>query len=64
MHHLGEAGVAIGSDFDGAMMPNFLDTAKGLPDLVKAMQAAGYGAALIQRILWQNWQDFLSKTIG
>ena len=47
MAHLGEGGVALGSDFDGAMMPAFLQDAAGLPKLTGAMQQAGYGDALI-----------------
>jgi membrane dipeptidase len=61
---LGEGGVALGSDFDGALMPEFIGSARGLPHLVTAMQDAGYEAELIRRICWQNWLDMLAKTIG
>ncbi|WP_323042307.1 dipeptidase [Gemmobacter sp.] len=61
---LGEAGVALGSDFDGALMPQGIGTAAGLPALVAAMQDAGFGTALIERICWQNWLDLLRRTIG
>lgn len=61
---LGETGVALGSDFDGTMIPNFLQDAAGLPHLVKAMQDAGYGDALIRRICWGNWMDLLARVIG
>ena len=61
---LGERGVALGSDFDGALMPNFLGSAAGLPKLVAAMQAHGFGEALIRRLLWQNWLDFIARVIG
>lgn len=61
---LGESGVALGSDFDGALMPQPIGTAAGLPALVAAMQDAGFGAALIDRICWQNWIDLLRRTIG
>lgn len=62
--HLGEEGVALGSDFDGAMMPEFIVNAAGLPKLVKAMQQAGYGDALIHKICWQNWLSVLGRVIG
>ncbi len=61
---LGETGVALGSDFDGTMIPHFLRDAAGLPALVQAMQAAGYGEALIRRICWDNWMGLLSRVIG
>ena len=61
---LGEGGVALGSDFDGALMPEFIGSARGVPHLVTAMQDAGYEAELIRRICWQNWLDMLAKTIG
>lgn len=61
---MGENGVALGSDFDGAMMPNFIGDAAGLPHLIAAMQSAGYGEALIQKITWGNWIRLLGKVIG
>ena len=61
---LGEGGVALGSDFDGTMIPNFLKDAAGLPRLTEAMRRAGYDDALIRRICWSNWMDILARTIG
>lgn len=61
---LGEGGVALGSDFDGTTTPDWLETAADLPKLVAGMLAAGYGAALIQRLCWGNWMDLLRRTIG
>ncbi len=60
---MGEHGVALGSDFDGALMPDSLRDAAGLPKLVAAMEEAGYGVALIQRILWGNWLDLIRRVI-
>jgi len=62
--HLGENGVALGSDFDGAEMANDLNTAANLPVLVAAMRQAGYGEALITRICHQNWIDMIETVIG
>ena len=62
--HLGEGGVALGSDFDGTLIPDFIGTAAGLPNLVTALQNAGYGAQLIQRLCWDNWLDVIGRTIG
>ncbi len=61
---LGEGGVALGSDFDGTMVPSFLRDASGMPRLIEAMAAAGYGEALIRRICWDNWVDMLERVIG
>lgn len=61
---LGEGGVALGSDFDGTMIPDFMGSAAGLPHLADAMARAGYGAPLIRRLLWDNWLDVLDRTIG
>lgn len=61
---LGEDGVALGSDFDGAVIPNDIGDASGLPKLTNAMEAAGYGQALIEKICSQNWLKMIKKTIG
>ena len=61
---LGEDGVALGSDFDGAIIPNDIGDASGLPKLTKAMEAAGYGQALIEKICSKNWLMMIKKTIG
>ena len=61
---LGEGGVALGSDFDGTMIPDFMQDAAGLPKLTEAMQAAGYGDDLIRRICWDNWMGVLARVIG
>ena len=61
---LGEGGVALGSDFDGTMIPDFIGTAAGLPKLVEAMRVAGYGAPLIRRLCWDNWLDLIRRVIG
>lgn len=64
LEKLGETGVALGSDFDGTMIPAFLQDAAGLPRLTAAMQAAGYGDDLIRRICWDNWMGLLGRIIG
>lgn len=61
---LGEGGVALGSDLDGTTIPAFLRDADGLPLLIGAMERAGYGAPLIRRLCWDNWQDMLARQIG
>lgn len=64
LDRLGTGGVALGSDFDGALMPDAIGTAAGLPALVQAMADAGFGDDVIQRVCWGNWVDLLRRTIG
>jgi membrane dipeptidase len=64
VEHLGEGGVALGSDFDGALVPEGIRDAAGLPNLVEAMRQAGFGDALIARICRENWLDVLRRTWG
>ncbi|RID93068.1 membrane dipeptidase [Gemmobacter lutimaris] len=61
---LGETGVALGSDFDGTTIPGWMKSAADLPLLTAAMERAGYGTALIERLCWGNWMDLLRRTIG
>ncbi len=61
---LGEDGVGLGSDFDGAMIPAAIGDASGLPRLIEAFRARGYGKKLIEKIAWRNWVGMLEKTIG
>ncbi|MDR0809124.1 MAG: dipeptidase [Gemmobacter sp.] len=61
---LGEGGVALGSDFDGTMVPGWMTGAADLPKLVTGMEAAGYGDVLIERLCWSNWMDLLRRVIG
>ena len=63
IEHLGEEGVALGSDFDGCSLPLEIRDVTGLPRLVAAMRQAGYGEELIARICHRNWLDLLARTI-
>jgi membrane dipeptidase len=63
IEHLGEEGVALGSDFDGCSLPLEIRDVTGLPRLVAAMRQAGYGEPLIARICHQNWLDLLARTV-
>jgi len=62
LKHAGEDHVGFGSDFDGAMIPNGLGNAAGLPALVEAMRARQYGEALIEKLCWRNWLRVLERT--
>ncbi|WP_276152172.1 MULTISPECIES: membrane dipeptidase [unclassified Sulfitobacter] len=60
----GEDHVGIGSDFDGAPLPQGIASAADLPKLIGAMERHGYGAALIAKLAHENWLDFLSRQLG
>jgi membrane dipeptidase len=64
LEHLGEDRVGLGSDFDGATIPNEIGTAAGLPRFVAAMRAHGYGEPLLEKICYRNWIRVLKKTWG
>ncbi|MCM2561988.1 dipeptidase [Lutimaribacter sp. EGI FJ00015] len=59
----GEDHVGLGSDFDGAPMPEGLESAADLPNLVQRMRDAGYGEALITKLCHENWLRFLERTL-
>jgi membrane dipeptidase len=62
LKHVGEDGVGFGSDFDGARIPKGLGNAAGLPVLVDAMRARGYGKRLIEKLCYRNWLRVLERT--
>ncbi len=59
----GEDAVALGSDFDGAPMPQALPDCAALPRLTEAMDDAGFGKTLIAKICAENWLAFLDRTL-
>lgn len=61
---LGEDGVALGSDFDGCVIPQELGDASGLPKLIAAMRQAGYGEGLIAKICHQNWVAAIDRGLS
>lgn len=63
IERVGEAGVALGSDFDGAMIPDAVGTAAGLPALFDALRRHGYDDRLLARIGHENWLSVLERTI-
>ncbi|MEM9221064.1 MAG: dipeptidase [Pseudomonadota bacterium] len=64
MDKLGEDGVALGSDYDGAVVPAALRGVEGLPRLRKAMEDRGYSAKLMGKICHGNWLNVLERTWG
>ena len=60
----GEDHVGLGSDFDGARIPAQIGDVTGLPRLVDAMVAHGYGAELTAKLCSGNWMKVLERTWG
>jgi membrane dipeptidase len=60
----GEDHVGLGSDFDGARIPSQIGDVSGLPNLIAAMQAHGYGEDLIAKLASGNWLRVLERTWG
>jgi membrane dipeptidase len=61
---LGIDGVALGSDFDGATMPEDLKDASGLPKLMAALRNRGYDDESLRKIAHANWVRVLRETWG
>ena len=61
---LGEDRVGLGSDYDGAVVPEDLTDVSGLPKLRQAMAEHGYGETLIRKLCHENWLRVLEKTWG
>ncbi|MEM6383737.1 MAG: dipeptidase [Pseudomonadota bacterium] len=61
---MGETRVALGSDFDGAVVPREIGSAAGLQKLVEAMRHRGFDEPLIENICWKNWLRVLRAIWG
>ncbi len=64
VERLGEARVGLGSDYDGARVPDAVGDVSKLPNLIAALQAAGYNDALLHKLTHQNWLRVLRQTWG
>lgn len=56
--------VALGSDFDGALMPTDLSDCAKLPNLIAVLRARGYEDAALRKIGYENWIRVLEATWG
>ncbi|HEX2335599.1 MAG TPA: membrane dipeptidase, partial [Hyphomicrobiaceae bacterium] len=52
---LGEERVALGSDFDGAVIPLPIGDASGLPRLLSALRSHGFADAMVRKFALENW---------
>jgi membrane dipeptidase len=54
--------VAIGSDFDGAIIPDAIKDASGLPNLIAALLASGFDEDSVRKIAFENWMRIFRLT--
>src|SRR5882672_5076693 len=64
LEKLGENHVGFGSDFDGAVVPEQIGSAAGLPVLVEALRQRQYSEQLLKKLGSTNWLGVLERTIG
>lgn len=62
VEHVGIDRVGLGSDFDGATIPQEIGDVSGLPRLVEALRAADYDEASLRKLTHENWLRVLRKT--
>ncbi len=54
--------IALGSDFDGALIPKEIKNVSGLPKLIRQLSCHGYHTAALKKICYRNWVRVLEKT--
>lgn len=64
LHILGEDRVGLGSDFDGALVPDLIGDCAGLPNFLTAMRSHGVDDGLLAKITHENWIRVLRQTWG
>jgi len=62
VEHLGIDYVGLGTDFDGATIPQEIGDVTGLPKLINALRESGYDDIALRKLAYENWVRVLSKT--
>ncbi len=62
VEHLGIDCVGLGTDFDGATIPQEIGDVTGLPKLITALRERGYDDAALRKLAYENWVRVLGKT--
>lgn len=52
---LGIEHVALGTDFDGATVPEGIGDVSGLPRLLRALRVSGWSDGDLENLAWRNW---------
>ena len=60
---LGQDNVVLGTDFDGAVVPDVVGDVTGLPAFANDLLDRGYGAELVDQVTSRNWIRFLEKAL-
>jgi membrane dipeptidase len=58
---IGVEHLALGSDFDGTIVPDALGDVRGLPALLVELSRAGFSGSEIEAIAWSNWRRVLAQ---
>ena len=58
-YRIGTEHVALGSDFDGATIPEALGGVAGMPLVLDALRQEGFSEAEVEAIAWDNWRRVL-----
>ena len=61
---VGPDNVGLGSDFDGAMIPQTISDVTGLCTLRERMREHGYDEQIMAKLCHQNWLNTLERTFG
>lgn len=61
---IGVTHVALGSDFDGTLIPAAVGDAAGLPRVLDALAAVGFDDDDLEAIAWRNWRRVLAAWWG
>ncbi|MBM7324717.1 dipeptidase [Agrobacterium sp. S2] len=63
LEKVGEDHVGLGSDFDGAAVPDAIGSSAGLPVLMDSLRTKGYSDTLLRKIGSENWLSVLARTV-
>lgn len=61
---IGEDCVALGSDFDGCVVPKDLRDVTGLGRLMEVLDARGFNSQTLEKIAYRNWIAALEKAVS
>jgi membrane dipeptidase len=62
VENLGIDCVGLGTDFDGATIPQEIGDVTGLPKLITALREHGYDDTSLRKLAYENWVRVLGKT--